>query len=189
VKRRVLGSAVLGLGAALLLAGCGAGQITQTDTMLPAVNGALGQAGQAGQVSVRNAVLANRNSCEQAYTAGSNVPLVLTIANAGQHDDQLVSVTSPDATGATIDGQKTVVAGSTLVVGDSLETNPTPSDTKIGRANVTLDGLKSVVWPGQLTPVTFNFRDAGSVTLQLPVAAPTKTLSCSPAPSSAAAGA
>jgi copper(I)-binding protein len=183
VNRRVLGSAVFGIGAALMLAGCGAGQITQTDTQLPAVDGALGQA---GPVSVRDASLANRNTCEQAYTAGSNAPLVLTIANAGQQNDDLVSVTSPDATGATIDGQKTVVAGSTLVVGAGLEDNAAGTNTGIGHANVTLNGLKSVVWPGQLTPVTFTFRSAGPVTLDLPIASPTKTLSCAaqPAPSS-----
>src|SRR5262245_59691477 len=42
-NRRVLGVTVSALGAALVLAGCGAGQITQTDTQQPAVNGTYAQ--------------------------------------------------------------------------------------------------------------------------------------------------
>jgi copper(I)-binding protein len=184
VERRVLSSAVLGFGAALVLAGCGAGQITQTSTIEPAVNGALGQA---GQVSVRDASLANRNQCEQAYPTGSNAPLIFTVANAGQRDDELVSVSSANASGASIQGQKTVVAGSTLVVSAPGDASGAPgTDSKIGKASVTLDGLKSAVWPGQLVPVTFTFRDSGAVTLQLPIGAPTKTLSCAPAPANGA---
>lgn len=185
MERRVLSSAVLGFGAALMLAGCGAGQITQTSTIEPAVNGALGQV---GQVSVRDASLANRDQCEQAYPAGSNAPLQLTIANAGQHDDELVSVSSPNATSAAVAGQQTVVAGSTLVVGSAAggANAVAGQDAKIGHANVTLNGLKSAVWPGQLVPVTFAFRDSGTVTVSLPIASPTKTLSCPATPSAGA---
>lgn len=190
MKRRVLSSAVLGFGAALALAGCGAGQITQTSTILPAVNGALGQA---GQVFVRNASLANRDVCEQAYTAGSNAPLTLTIANNGPKDDELVAVSSPNATGATIQGQKTIVAGNTLEVGAAYQSDgqqssaSSTSGTGLGQANVTLTGLKTAVWPGQLVPVTFTFRDSGRVTLELPIAAPTKPLSCPQAPAGSGA--
>lgn len=189
-KRRVLTSGVLGLGAALALAGCGAGQITQTDTMLPAVNGALATA---GQISVRNAGIANSNSCEQAYAPGSDAPLTLAIANAGVKDDELVSVSSTNASGATIEGQQAIVAASSLVVGPAGQPESSPDTTsasptsgsgspvtgeqsQIGRASIVLTGIKQVIWPGQLTGVTFVFRDAGPVTVQLPIAAPTKEL-------------
>ncbi|HJQ45310.1 MAG TPA: hypothetical protein VJ870_03155 [Amycolatopsis sp.] len=189
----MLGTSVLGLGAALVLAGCGAGQITQTDTMLPGVNGALASA---GKISVRNAGLVNRNTCEQAYAVGSNAPLSLTIANDGAADEALVSVSSPYAASATIGGQKTIVAASTLVIGPVNQTESTtaasstsaspsasPSGTTgtpatVGHATVELQGIKSVIWPGMLTPVTFTFRDAGPLTVQLPVNAPTKELGC-----------
>ncbi|WP_435154553.1 hypothetical protein [Amycolatopsis sacchari] len=220
-KRRVLTSGVLGLGAALALAGCGAGQITQTDTMLPAVNGALAQV---GHISLRNAAIANSDECEQAYAPGSTAPLVLTIANDSGQDDELVSVSSANAAGATIDGQRAIVGGSTLVIGrqDAAEagaasqgSTPTsstsPSSSRpasasssasaptsstpvgnegagIGRAVVELQGIKTVVWPGQTMPVTFVFRNAGPVTVQLPVAAPTKTLTCEPQPAKAGEG-
>lgn len=199
-KRRVLTTGALGLGAALALAGCGAGQITQTDTMLPAVNGALGTA---GKISVRNAGIANTDKCDQAYPSGASAPLQATIANDGTADDQLVSASSADASGVTIDGQKGIVAGSTLVVGaadatESAQTaassSPTSSSasgaassapngtaapgapSKIGHATLTLTGLKQAIWPGQLTPVTFVFRDAGPLTVEVPIAAPTVQL-------------
>nr|WP_208407272.1 hypothetical protein [Amycolatopsis granulosa] len=217
-KRRVFGASVVAVGAALALAGCGAGQIAQTSTMLPAVNGALGQA---GKLAVRDAALVSRNDCEQAYASGSSAPLTLVIANDGAADDDLVSVSSPNAANATIAGQKTVVAGSKLLVGPATEgeslvqpgtgsatptspTSPTspaaqasgsPSPTagptgqppRIGHAEVVLQNLKSVVWPGQLVPVTFTFRNSGSVTLQLPIQAPTVQLNCQ-APASQEAG-
>lgn len=188
-NRRVLGTSVLGLGAALVLAGCGAGQITQTDTMLPAVNGALASA---GKLSVRNAGIVNRDTCDQAYPAGSSAPLSLTIANDGAADDELVLVSSPNAASATIEGQKTIVAASKLVVGPANETESAAEPTsasasaspsagassRIGHGTIELQGLKSVVWPGMLTPVTFTFRDAGPLTVQIPVNAPSKELSC-----------
>ncbi|HVW40809.1 MAG TPA: hypothetical protein VHC18_05615 [Amycolatopsis sp.] len=180
----MLGTSVLGLGAVLVLAGCGAGQITQTDTMLPAVNGALASA---GQLSVRNAGLVNRNTCEQAFAPGSNAALSLTIANDGADDDELVAVSSSNAAGATIGGQKTIVGRSTLVVGPVNQTESgegssasaaTGTPTSVGHATVELQGLKSVIWPGMTMPVTFTFRDAGPVTVQLPVNAPSKELNC-----------
>ncbi|MTD58747.1 hypothetical protein [Amycolatopsis pithecellobii] len=192
-KRRVLTPGVLGLGAALALAGCGAGQITQTDTMLPAVNGALATV---GKISVRNAGIANTNSCQQAYPPGSNAPLSVIITNDGSADDELASVTSPNAAGAAISGQKTLTARTSLVVGpankaESGSASATPSGAKaeIGHASIELQGLKQVIWPGQLTSVTFVFRDAGPLTVQVPVNAPTQKLpDCQTLPQQAETG-
>lgn len=113
-NRRVLGAGVSALGAALVLAGCGAGQITQTDTQQPAVNGTYAQ--------VKTIVL--RNAAVQypaqgpGYAAGSPAPLTLTVINQGQKDDKLVSVTSEGASGpAQISGDSAIVAGHSLVIG------------------------------------------------------------------------
>lgn len=199
-KRRVFGASVVAVGAALALAGCGAGQIAQTSTMLPAVNGALAQA---GTLVLRDAGLVNRNECEQAYATGSSAPLTLVIANNGPADDELVSVSSANAGSATIEGQRAVVAGSKLLIGPATEgesgqqpasssaaptssssasvspsAGPTGQPTRVGHAEVVLQGIKTVVWPGQTIPVTFTFRDAGPVTVQLPIQAPTVELTC-----------
>jgi hypothetical protein len=42
----------------------------------------------------------------------------------------------------------------------------------VGKATVTLPALKQPLWPGQTIKVTFVFKNAGPVTVELPVAAP-----------------
>ncbi|WP_329054423.1 hypothetical protein OG738_14750 [Amycolatopsis sp. NBC_01488] len=111
-NRRVLGAGVLALGAALVLAGCGAGQITQTDTQQPAVNGTYAQV---KTLVLRDAAVQYPTS-GVGYPAGATPALTLTVVNVGPQDDSLVSVTA-DGTQATIGGSKVVVAGHSLVIG------------------------------------------------------------------------
>ncbi|MBB4687851.1 copper chaperone PCu(A)C [Amycolatopsis jiangsuensis] len=113
-NRRVLGAGVSALGAALVLAGCGAGQITQTATQQPAVNGTYAQ--------VKTLVL--RNAAVQypaegsGYAAGQTAPLALRVINQGQRDDKLVSVTSAGTSApAAVSGDTAIVAGHSLVIG------------------------------------------------------------------------
>ncbi|MEU0529258.1 hypothetical protein [Amycolatopsis tolypomycina] len=112
-NRRVLGAGVLALGAALVLAGCGAGQITQTDSQQPAVNGTHAQV---KTIDLRNAAVQYPKS-GPGYAAGATPALTLTIVNRGTQDDSLVSVTTEDGGQATIDGSKTIVAMHSLVIG------------------------------------------------------------------------
>ncbi|WP_370969154.1 hypothetical protein [Amycolatopsis sp. cg9] len=219
-NRRVLGAGVLALGAALVLAGCGAGQITQTDSQQPAVNGTYAQV---KTIVLRNAAVQYPTS-GPGYPVGATPALTLTIVNQGAQDDSLVSVTTEDGTQATIGGSKDVVAAHSLVVGpdDAVEstnevqtstpaapsssgapTSSTPTGSssataspgnltatatsevpssgpaatptapeKVGQATVTLPALKQPLWPGQVIKVTFVFKNAGPVTVELPVAAP-----------------
>ncbi|MEU7788287.1 hypothetical protein [Amycolatopsis sp. NPDC049159] len=221
-NRRVLGAGVLALGAALVLAGCGAGQITQTDTQQPAVNGTHAQV---KTLVLRDAAVQYPKS-GPGYPVGATPALTLTIVNQGTQDDSLVSVTTEDGTQATIGGSKDVVAAHSLVIGpdDAVEstdevqtsapaapsssgapssststatgsssataspgnltataTSEVPSSgpaatptapEKVGQATVTLPALKQPLWPGQVLKVTFVFKNAGPVTVELPVAAP-----------------
>jgi copper(I)-binding protein len=97
--------AAAGLGLALLLTGCGAGQITQTDTQVAAVNGANGEV---GEMAVRNAELAfPANSAQGVYQPGSTAPLIVTIVNTGLTEDTLIGVSTPAAESVTIDGSPT----------------------------------------------------------------------------------
>ncbi|HEX4226974.1 MAG TPA: hypothetical protein VHZ97_31715 [Pseudonocardiaceae bacterium] len=103
-RRRVLtrfAPAVAGLGVAVLLVGCGAGQITQTDTQQSAVNGG---SGQVGQIAIRDAELQFPDNAQDVYAPGSNATLIVTIANNGINPDQLIAVSSPAASSVTIDG-------------------------------------------------------------------------------------
>ncbi|RJQ88590.1 copper chaperone PCu(A)C [Amycolatopsis panacis] len=194
-NRRVLGAGVSALGAALVLAGCGAGQITQTDTQQPAVNGTYAQA---QTLVLRNAAV-RYQATGVGYSAGDAAPLTLTVVNQGQRDDKLVSVTSAGTTSpATVTGDTAIVAGHSLVIGppDAVEStneqntpgpavpsspssNPArPSssspaaEAKPGIAKVVLQGLKQPLWPGMTIPVTFTFQNAGPIVVDLPVAAP-----------------
>jgi copper(I)-binding protein len=92
---------VAGLGVAVLLVGCGAGQITQTDTQQSAVNGG---SGQVGPIAIRDAELQFPDNAQGVYAPGSNATLIVTIANTGIDPDALIGVSSPAASSVTIDG-------------------------------------------------------------------------------------
>lgn len=108
------GPLVLGLGAALAVAGCGAGQITQMDHQMPAVNGALAQA---DKLVIRDATLVYPVRTEGVYRKGSDAELALTIINRSGTDDKLTNVSADAAKGATVTGSRVIVAGSSLVIG------------------------------------------------------------------------
>ena len=221
-NRRVLGAAALALGAALVLAGCGAGQITQTATQQAAVNGTHAEV---KNIALRDAAVQYPTS-GPGYPAGATPALTLTIVNLGTQDDSLVSVTTEGGGQATITGSKDIVAAHSLVIGpdDAVEstnevkttspsapasssgapvspstvtgtssgtntpgtltatsTSEAPSSgaaatptapEKVGQGTVKLAALKQPLWPGQVVKVTFVFRNAGPVTVELPVAAP-----------------
>ncbi|MFC0430154.1 hypothetical protein [Kutzneria buriramensis] len=105
ITRLRLLPAVLGIGAALVVSGCSAGQVTQTDTQVPAINGA---SGTVGQIAVRNVQLAFPAG-KQYYSRGDSAPLVVTIVNTGSKSDRLAGVTSPQfGSGAQIVGDATI---------------------------------------------------------------------------------
>jgi copper(I)-binding protein len=155
-NRRVLGAGVLALGAALVLAGCGAGQITQTDTQQPAVNGTHAQV----KTIVLRDVAVQYPTSGPGYPAGATPALTLTIVNQGTQDDSLVSVTTEDGAQATVGGSKAVVAGHSLVIGpeDAVESTnevqttspatPTSSSTPPSSPTATKSETNT---PGSLT--------------------------------------
>jgi copper(I)-binding protein len=87
-----------------VLTGCGAGQITQTDTQIASINGANGDA---GSMSVRNVTLAFPANAQGVYPPGASAALIVTIVNNGLTADTLTGVSSPAVTRATIDGSAT----------------------------------------------------------------------------------
>lgn len=110
---------------ALALAGCGAGQISQTADQVAAVSGA--NVTEA-QLAIRNAEIEYPATATQSialYRAGADAPLSMTIVNESDLPDRLISASSP-------------VAGSVQLVGDTL----LPSQKalvlggQIGRAHV-----------------------------------------------------
>lgn len=100
---------------AVVLAGCGAGQVSQTARQVTAVDG---DNVTVGSIAVRNAkfVLGEHVEGAVAYPRGASAPLEMTIVNTGGKADELVSVTSPIAGNGEIIGKREVPAGRTLVV-------------------------------------------------------------------------
>jgi copper(I)-binding protein len=101
--------------AAVALAGCGAGQITQTSRQVAAVEGA--NAG-AGRIAVRNAVIEFDEAAHGAaiYPAGAAAPLQMTIVNSGAEVDRLIAASSPIASSVEISGVLRIPGGQALTV-------------------------------------------------------------------------
>lgn len=132
LKTAAAGTAALG---ALALAGCGAGQITQTSTQVSAVDGA---AGTVGQIGVRNAsIVFGSDKTAAIYPAGGSAPLQMSIVNFGGVDDRLVSVSSTVAGSVRIGGDPRISAGRALTIagkaeGEAGEAGATASATPSG---------------------------------------------------------
>jgi len=108
----VAASAVVGVFA---LAGCGAGQITQTGSQASGVGGA---SANIGQIAVREAAFAFTGDGKSAaiYRAGGDAPLTMTVVNFGSQVDKLTNVSSPAAESAKITGDSTIAGGRVLLV-------------------------------------------------------------------------
>ncbi|MBB3663356.1 MULTISPECIES: copper chaperone PCu(A)C [Prauserella salsuginis group] len=159
MKRRMIGAGIAGI--SLLVAGCSAGQITQTDTQVAGVNGG---STEVGDIAVRNAELAfPENVQPAAYLEGSDADVVMSIVNSGERADELQSVTSDAAENVAIAGETSLPADTTLAVG------PGKPDAGQLDGEVTLEGLKREIRPGQDVRATLTFRDAGTVEVVLPV--------------------
>jgi copper(I)-binding protein len=111
---------------AVVLAGCSAGQVTQTSRQVTAVDGANANA---GPIAVRDAlfVLPEHVQTGVAYPRGSSAPLELVIVNTGGAADELVSVTSPIAGNGVVSGKRDVPGGQKLVVEGAPVTEVTPA--------------------------------------------------------------
>jgi periplasmic copper chaperone A len=151
---------------ALVVIGCGAGQITQTDSQVAAVDGAYGDV---GTIALRDVLIPYPPSPEGTYPAGSSVQVLLTIVNQGDSADELTAVTSPAARQVLLLGT-TTIPGRTNVV-STLATGQPTSPLIAGKLRIVLVTNRPLR-AGLNTPVTFQFRNAGSVTLLVPMATP-----------------
>lgn len=162
--------------AALVLAGCGAGQIAQTDSQVAAVDGAFGNA--ANTIALRDVLIPSPNNQAGTYPAGSTVPVLLTIINQGDNADELVGVDSPAASQVLVEGTTQIPSGTTVTstTGSSPMGAQSTSPLVLGELRVMLT-TNQVLHAGLDTPVTFQFRNAGKVTLPVPIATPLDTTS------------
>ncbi|PVZ13034.1 copper chaperone PCu(A)C [Actinomycetospora cinnamomea] len=151
------------LTAALALAGCSAGTVTQTDTI---VSQAAGTQGSVGPMVLQDVSIDSGPA--ETVPSGVEVPLRGTIINEGAEPDRLVAVSSPYAVGSRIEGG-TVVPGENalrIVGADPAPLSPPNIDLRLpGSARVVLTGVTQQLRAGPTYAVTFTFERAGSVTL------------------------
>ncbi|MGH3773869.1 MAG: copper chaperone PCu(A)C [Pseudonocardiaceae bacterium] len=157
--------------AAVALVGCGAGQIAQTDSQVAAVDGTFGNVGNA--IALRDVLIPYPHNQRGTYPAGSTVPVVLTIINQAERADELIAVTSPAASQALVLGTSRIPPGTavTSTVGTVTLSGEPTSPLVVGELRVVLITTQPL-HAGLNTPVTFQFRNAGTVTLPVPMAAP-----------------
>jgi copper(I)-binding protein len=164
-RTAVLVATLLGA-AALVLSGCSAGAVTQTDTTVSSVSGS---EGQTGQILLRDVTLDPGPAV--VVPAGATITLAGTLVNQGLGDDQLVSVTSPYASQVRSEGTTTIPGNdATRMVGSQPGPVGPPSPAQaIGTMRITLAGVTQVLHAGPTYPVTFTFARSGSVTLPVPL--------------------
>ncbi len=155
-----------------MIAGCGAGQVSQTALQGTHSNGA---GGRIGQMAVRDVTLLFDGPVagDEVYPPGSAVPVEATIVNTGDTADRLVRLSSPVAAAGQIPGGTiTIAAGQSVTAGQTgrIASIEVPYAREGGP--LTLTGTTEPIRSGLTYPVTFEFERAGELVLQVPVAVP-----------------
>jgi copper(I)-binding protein len=116
------------------LAGCGSGQVSQTATQTPTVDG---QTAQVGPIAIRNAAL--DYPVGGLYERGSDARLRMVVVNSGIDPDALISASSPAATSVTISegGSAEATGSATPQPGASASETASPGATASDTASGT----------------------------------------------------
>jgi copper(I)-binding protein len=159
--------AACGLAAAIALTSCSAGQVSQTATQEPAVNGT---SATAGQISLRNIHLRATQTTDYVQ-AGREVELLFTaVNNSPDVEDKLVAVTSDVGT-VTLSGNTTVPATGVLVVGQpDGQTAPLEASEAVEAAEAAV-ALSKPITNGLTYNFTFDFEQNGKTTVSVPISA------------------
>jgi copper(I)-binding protein len=161
------GLAACGLAAAVALSGCGAGQVSQTATQEPAVNGT---SGTVGAISLRNIHLRATQTGDYVQP-GRDVELLFVAVNGSPDvNDKLVSVTSDVGT-VSLSGDASLPANGVLVVGEpDGQIAPLESAEKAEAAEASV-ALSKPITNGLTYNFTFDFEKAGKTTVTVPISA------------------
>jgi copper(I)-binding protein len=161
-------SAALSVVAAVAVAGCSAGQVSQTSTQESAVNGSSANIGQIALRDVR--IQADQNS--DAVQPGKTVGLLFVAANQSADGvDRLLSVSS-DIGSVTVNGDAVVPPLGSLLVGAPYQQDATAlGAVKPARTVTATVTLNKPITSGPLYNFTFTFERNGQATLGVPVTA------------------
>ena len=161
------GLAACGLAVAVALSGCGTGQVSQTATQEPAVNGT---SSTVGPVSLRNIHLRAAQSTDYVQ-AGREAELLFVAVNGSPDvNDKLVSITSDIGT-VSLSGDTSLPANGVLVVGEpDGQIAPLESAEKAETAEAMV-ALSKPITNGLTYNITFDFEKAGETTVAVPISA------------------
>jgi copper(I)-binding protein len=161
------GLAACGLAAAVALSGCGAGQVSQTATQEPAVNGTLATV---GPISLRNIHLRAPQSGDYVQP-GRDVELLFVAVNGSPDvNDKLVSITSDIGT-VSLSGDTSIPVNGVLVVGEpdgQIATLESAEKADAAKAKV---ALSKPITNGLTYNFTFDFEKAADTTVSVPISA------------------
>ncbi len=153
------------------LTGCSSGQVTQTARQESTINGA---SADVGDLALRDVRILFPTS--GTYTEGGTARLAMAVVNRGLEDDRLIEMTgdffelaivSDKAAGASRDADEPSVEAAIPREGTVLfGTDDSPA--------IELDELTEELTPAQVVSITFVFERAGEVTVEVPVANPTR---------------
>ena len=163
--------AACGLSAAIVLSGCSAGQISQSASQQPAVNGTLAWVGDpTSGIALRNVHLRAPQTSDYVRPGGDAELLFVAVNESAEKDDRLVSITSSIGT-VSLTGNLTVPAGGTLIVGTP---DGTPSALDASEGANTVEASVQLTEPisnGLNYPFTFTFERSGQTELNVPISA------------------
>ena len=168
-KRRstvVAAMATCGLAASLVLSGCSAGQVSQTATQEPAINGT---SAHAGPIVLRNIHISATQTT--AYIEpGNEAQLVFVAANTSPDvADKLVSVSS-DIGNVTLTGGRELPVNGLLVVGSPDGQTALSAIEPADAAEATIE-LSKAITNGLTYEFTFEFEKAGKTSVNVPISA------------------
>ncbi|MCW2554884.1 MAG: hypothetical protein JWR13_3959 [Mycobacterium sp.] len=163
--------AVCGLSAALALSGCSAGQIAQSASQQPAVNGTLTWVGDpTSGIALRNVHVRAPQTADYVQPGTVAELLFVAVNESADKPDRLVSITSTIGT-VSLTGDLRVPAGGTLIVGTP---DGTPSPLGATEAANTAEAKIALTQPisnGLTYPFTFTFERSGQKEVDVPISA------------------
>ncbi|NDZ93516.1 hypothetical protein G3I13_23440 [Streptomyces sp. SID6673] len=168
---KVTAIAAAGIALALGTTACGAGQISQTASQEPAVNGNLANV---GSMQLRNVqIMYPTDKADEVFGNGGPFEISFVISNVDPVlNDRLVGIDAPDGGKVTIVGDTSIAAGQALRAGKPvglLEPENVQSTDEEKRLTVTLSGAGDSVASGLTTPLKFRFEKSGEATVDTPV--------------------
>lgn len=122
--------------------------------------------GEVGSLRLLSVSIASPGTRGSFHIAGDSAALLVTIANHGEDEEVLTGASTPVA-------EQVVLRDGDDAPNQDLQVSVPPGGVAVVRdvtgAHLELSGLQERLRSGFSVPVTFEFRDAGPVTLSVPI--------------------